>query len=129
MNKLKKIIIEIDGEETEYGSLSECAKALGVPPATIYGCASYGYRCKGYAVRYADGTRRIRKRKKPKAKEKPKSTAEPQVAATPQVAVEPQVTAEDVNKMIAEWYTREWREYISSDALVSLTAYIKEHWN
>ena len=139
MNRLKKIIIEIDGKETEFDSLSECAKALGVPPATIYGCASYGYRCKGYNVRYADGTRRIRKRKKPKAKATPKSTAEPQVAATPQIAVEPQVeakpqfapqvTAEDVNKLIAEWYTREWREYISSDALVSLTAYIKEHWN
>ena len=131
MNRLKKIIVEIDGKETEYGSLSECAKALGVPPATIYGCASYGYKCKGYNVRYADGTRRVRKRAKPKAK----ATATSQIAETPQIAAEPQVeakpqaTAEDVNKMIAEWYTKEWREYISSDALVSLVEYIKGHWN
>ena len=125
MNKLKKIIVEIDGKETEYGSLSECAKALGVPPATIYGCASYGYKCKGYNVRYADGTRRIRKRKKAKAT--PKATS--QIAENPQVVAEPKATAEDVTKMIAEWYTKEWREYISSDALVSLIQYIKEHWN
>lgn len=131
MNKLKKIIVEIDGKETEYGSLSECAKALGVPPATIYGCASYGYRCKGYNVRYADGTRRIRKRKK--ATIKPKETSQieenPQGEAKPQFAVKPQATAEDVNKLIARWYTTEWKEYVSSDALVSLVEYIKEHWN
>ena len=114
MNKLKKVIVEIDGNETEYNSLSECAKALGVPPATIYGCASYGYKCKGYNVRYADGTRRERKRKK--------ETNKPRVVATPQV------TAEDVNKMIAEWYTKEWKEYVSSDALVSLVEYIKDNW-
>ena len=116
---LKKIIVEIDGKETEYGSLSECAKALGVPPATVYGCASFGYKCKGHVVRYADGTRRIRKRAKPKAKEKPKAKDKPQVA------VKPQVTAEDVNKLIARWYIKEWREYVSSDALVSLVNYIK----
>ena len=130
MNKLKKIIVEIDGKETEYGSLSECAKALGVPPATIYGCASYGYRCKGYNVRYADGTRRIRKRKKAKAT--PKATSQiaenPQVEAKPQFEAKPQVTAEDVNKMIADWYTKEWKEYVSSDALVSLIQYIKDNW-
>ena len=125
MNKLKKIIVEIDGRETEYDSLSECAKALGVPPATIYGCASYGYKCHGYNVRYADGTRRIRKRKKAKAK--PKATETQQGEATQQVVAKPQ--AEDVNKMIAEWYTKEWKEYISSDALVSLVEYIKGHWN
>ena len=113
MNKLKKIIIEIDGKETEYSSLSECAKALGVPPATIYGCASFGYRCHGYNVRYADGTRRVRKRGN--------ATIKPQ--ATPKAAVE------DVTKLIAEWYTKKWKEYVSSDALVSLIEYIKEHWN
>lgn len=118
---MKKIIVEIDGKETTYDSLSECAKALGVPPATVYGCASYGYKCKGYAVRYADGTRRIRKRKKAT---KPKATQ--QVVATPQSTQ--QVVAEDVNKMIARWYTKEWREYISSDALVSLIEYIKDNW-
>ena len=114
MNKLKKIIVEIDGKETEYGSLSECAKALGVLPATICESASYGYKCRGYNVRYADGTRRIRKRKKAKAT--PKETA------TSKVAVE------DVTKLIARWYTKEWKIYISSDALVSLVEYIKTNW-
>ena len=125
---MKKIIVEIDGKETEYDSLSSCAKALGVPPATIYGCASYGYKCKGYNVRYADGTRRTRKRKKAKAT--PKATSQfaenPQVEATPQST--PQATAEDVNKLIAKWYTTEWKEYVSSDALVSLVEYIKTNW-
>ena len=129
MNKLKKIIIEIDGEETEYSSLSECAKVLGVSVSSLSQCAACGYRCKGYNVRYADGTRRARIRKKAKAK--PKST--PQVAekpqATQQVVASQQVTAEDVNRMIADWYTKEWKEYVSSDALVSLVEYIKEHWN
>lgn len=120
MNKLKKVIVEIDGKETEYSSLSECAKALGVPPATVYGCASYGYKCHGYNVRYADGTRRIRKRKK--------ATIKKQVEANPQVEAKPKATAEDVTKLIAEWYTKEWKEYISSDALVSLVEYIKTNW-
>lgn len=124
MNRLKKIIIEIDGKETEYYSLSECAKALGVPPATIYGCASFGYKCKGYNVRYADGTRRERKRKKAKAT--PKATL--QIAENPQGEATPKATAEDVNKLIAKWYTEEWKEYVSSDALVSLIQYIKANW-
>ena len=113
MNKLKKIIVEIDGQETEYDSLSECAKALGVSAAAVSQCASSGWLCKGYVVRYADGTRRTRKRKK---------TNKPRVVATPKA------TAEDVNKLIAEWYTEEWKEYVSSDALVSLIQYIKDNW-
>ena len=115
MNKLRKIIVEIDGQETEYSSLSECAKALGVSVAAVSQCASSGWQCKGYVVRYADGTRRIRKRKK--------ETNKPRVVATPKA------TAEDVTKLIAEWYTQEWKEYVSSDALVSLIQYIKKHWN
>ena len=111
MNKLRKIIVEIDGKETEYDSLSECAKALGVSVAAVSQCASSGGLCKGYVVRYADGTRRIRKRKK---------TNKPRVVASPK--------AEDVNKLIAEWYTKEWKEYVSSDALVSLIQYIKTNW-
>ena len=118
MSKLKKVIVEIDGRETEYDSLLECAKALGVHPATVYECASYGYKCKGYNVCYADGTRRTRKRKK--AKEKPKATGTPQAT--------PKATAEDVNKLIARWYIKEWKEYVSSDALVSLIEYIKANW-
>ena len=114
MNKLRKIIVEIDGKETEYDSLSECAKALGVSAAAVSQCASYGWLCNGLVVRYADGTRRIRKRKKTRK---------------PRVVAKPQSTAEDVTKLIAEWYTKEWKEYVSSDALVSLIEYIKEHWN
>ena len=120
MNKLRKIIVEIDGQETEYNSLSECAKALGVSVAAVSQCASSGWLCRGYVVRYADGTRRTRKRKK---------TNKPRVEAKPQFAEKPQATAEDVTKLIAEWYTKKWKEYISSDALVSLIEYIKGHWN
>ena len=127
MNKLKKIIVEIDGTETEYDSLSECAKALGVSVAAVSQCASSGWLCKGHVVRYADGTRRIRKRKK--ETNKPQVEAKPQVAVNPQVAAKPRATAEDVAKLIARWYTKEWKEYVSSDALVSLIEYIKGHWN
>ena len=112
MNKLRKIIVEIDGEETEYDSLSECAKALGVSVAAVSQCASSGWQCKGYVVRYADGTRRTRKRKK----------------ATIKQQATPKATAEDVTKLIARWYTKEWKEYVSSDALVSLIQYIKTNW-
>lgn len=114
MNKLKKVIVEIDGKETEYNSLSECAKALGVSVAAVSVCASSGWLCKGHVVRYADGTRRERKRKK--------ETNKPRVVASPKA------TAEDVTKLIAEWYTMEWQEYVSSDALVSLIQYIKDNW-
>ena len=113
---MRKIIVEIDGQETEYSSLSECAKALGVSVAAVSQCASSGWQCKGYVVRYADGTRRIRKTAKPKAKAKPR------------VEAKPKATAEDVTKLIAEWYTEEWQEYVSSDALVSLIQYIKTNW-
>ena len=127
MNKLKKIIVEIDGKETEYSSLSECAKALGVSVAAVSQCASSGWLCKGFVVRYADGTRRTRKRKK--ATIKKQVEANPQFAVKPQVEAKPKATAEDVTKLIAEWYTKKWKEYISSDALVSLIQFIKEHWN
>ena len=113
MNKLRKIIVEIDGKETEYNSISECAKALGVSVAAVSQCASSGWLCRGYVVRYADGTRRTMKRKK---------------TSKPQVEAKQKATAEDVTKLIAEWYTKKWKEYISSDALVSLIQYIKTNW-
>ena len=113
MNKLRKIIVEIDGKESEYNSLSECAKALGVSVAAVSQCASSGWLCKGYNARYADGTRRTMKRKK---------------TSKPQVEAKQKATAEDVNKLIARWYTKEWKEYISSEALVSLIQYIKTNW-
>ena len=110
---MRKIIVEIDGTETEYNSISECAKALGVSVAAVSQCASSGWLCRGYVVRYADGTRSTRKRKKTIKK---------------QVEAKPKATAEDVTKLIAEWYTEEWKEYVSSDALVSLIQYIKANW-
>ena len=118
MNKLRKIIVEIDGKETEYDSLSDCAKALGVSVAAVSQCASSGWLCRGYVVRYADGTRRTRERKK--------ATIKKQATETQQST--PKATAEDVTKLIAEWYTKEWKEYVSSDALVSLIQYIKTNW-
>ena len=131
MNKLKRIIVEIDGKETEYSSLSECAKALGVSAAAVSECASSGWLCKGHVVRYADGTTHHVKKEKTTTRTRhtdKKSTATPQVEAKPQVAATPKATAEDVNKLIAEWYTKEWMEYVSSDALVSLIQYIKDNW-
>ena len=100
--------MEIDGREVVYSSLSACAKALGVSVATVHDCASYGYRCKGLNVRYADGTRRVRIR-----------DDEVKVRDT---------EADRVANLIARWYTREWKgEYVSSEALVSLVRYLRDN--
>ena len=105
---MKKVIVEIDGREVEYSSLSACAKALGVSVATVHDCASYGYRCKGLNVRYADGTRRVRIR-----------DDEVKVRDT---------EADRVANLIARWYTKEWKgEYVSSEALVSLVKYLRDN--
>lgn len=112
---MKKVIIEIDGRDQEYNSLTEGAKVLGVNVATFSRCAACGYKCRGHNVRYADGTRRARKRSCTT-----KATTTTATTAT---------TADDVLKLIARWYTTEWDEYISSVALISLTTYIREHWN
>ena len=105
---MKKVIVEIDGREVVYSSLSACAKALGVSVATVHDCASYGYRCKGLNVRYADGTRRVRIR-----------DDEVKVRDT---------EADRVANLIARWYTREWKgEYVSSEALVSLVRYLRDN--
>ena len=100
--------MEIDGREVVYSSLSACAKALGVSVATVHDCASYGYRCKGLNVRYADGTRRVRIR-----------DDEVKVRDT---------EADRVANLIARWYTKEWKgEYVSSEALVSLVRYLRDN--
>ena len=105
---MKKVIVEIDGREVEYSSLSACAKALGVSVATVHDCASYGYRCKGLNVRYADGTRRVRIR-----------DDEVKVRDT---------EADRVANLIARWYTKEWKgEYVSSEALVSLVKFLRDN--
>ena len=104
---MKKVIVEIDGREVVYSSLSACAKALGVSVATVHDCASYGYRCKGLNVRYADGTRRVRIR-----------DDEVKVRDT---------EADRVANLIARWYIREWKgEYVSSEALASLVKYLRD---
>ena len=122
---MKKVIIEIDGREQEYNTLTEGAKALGVTVATLSQCAACGYLCKGHNVRYADGTKRPRKRSTAKATTAD-GTRQWRKSCTAEVAHK---TADDVVKMIAHWYTEEWGEYVSSVALISLTNYIKEHWN
>ena len=105
---MKKVIVEIDGREVVYSSLSACAKALGVSVATVHDCASYGYRCKGLSVRYADGTRRVRNR-----------DDEVKVRDT---------EADRVANLIARWYIREWTgEYVSSEALASLVKYLRDN--
>lgn len=105
---MKKVIVEIDGREVVYSSLSACAKALGVSVATVHDCASYGYRCKGLNVRYADGTRRVRNR-----------DDEVKVRDT---------EADRVANLIARWYIREWKgEYVSSEALASLVKYLRDN--
>ena len=105
---MKKVIVEIDGREVVYSSLSACAKALGVSVATVHDCASYGYRCRGLNVRYADGTRRVRIR-----------DDEVKVRDT---------EADRVANLIARWYTKEWKgEYVSSEALVSLVKFLRDN--
>ena len=105
---MKKVIVEIDGREVEYSTITACAKALGVSVATVHDCASYGYRCRGLAVRYADGTRRVR-------------TKGRKAMATGS-------EADRVANLIARWYTKEWKgEYVSSEALVSLVKYLRDN--
>lgn len=105
---MKKVIVEIDGREVVYSTMSACAKALGVSVATVHDCASYGYRCKGLPVRYADGTRRVRTKGRK--------------------AMATKGEADHVANLIARWYTKEWKgEYVSSEALVSLVKYLRDN--
>lgn len=105
---MKKVIVEIDGREVEYSTITACAKALGVSVATVRDGAAYGYRCKGYALRYADGTRRVRQKGR-----KAMATGS---------------EADRVANLIARWYIREWKgEYVSSEALASLVKYLRDN--
>ena len=105
---MKKVIVEIDGREVEYSTITACAKALGVTVSTVRDCAAYGYRCRGLAVRYADGTRRVR-------------TKGRKAMATGS-------EADHVANLIARWYTKEWKgEYVSSEALVSLVKFLRDN--
>ena len=106
---MKKVIVEVDGREVVYNTLSACAKALGVSVATVHDCASYGYKCKGLNVRYADGTRRVRVRDDSKVKVK-------------------STVADNVAGLIARWYIREWQgEYVSTEAMSSLIKYLRDN--
>ena len=105
---MKKVIVEIDGREVEYSTITACAKALGVAVATVRDCAAYGYRCRGMPVRYADGTRRVRQKGRR--------------------AMGTGSEADHVANLIARWYTKEWKgEYVSSEALVSLVKYLRDN--
>ncbi len=105
---MKKVIVEIDGREVEYSTITACAKALGVTVSTVRDGAAYGYRCKGLVVRYADGTRRVRQ----KGRKAMGTSSE----------------ADHVANLIARWYTKEWKgEYVSSEALVSLVKFLRDN--
>ena len=105
---MKKVIVEIDGREVEYSTITACAKALGVTVSTVRDCAAYGYRCRGLAVRYADGTRRVRTKGRK--------------------AMATRSEADHVANLIARWYTKEWKgEYVSSEALVSLVKFLRDN--
>lgn len=105
---MRKVIVEFDGREVVYSTMTACARALGVSVSTVYDCVTYGYRCRGYAVRYADGTRWVRKKVRK--------------------ARVPMSDADHVANLIARWYTKEWRgEYVSSEALVSLVKYLRDN--
>ena len=105
---MKKVIVEIDGREVEYSTITACAKALGVTVSTVRDCAAYGYRCRGLAVRYADGTRRVRQRGR-------KATGTGS-------------EADRVANLIARWYISEWQgEYVSSEALASLVKFLRDN--
>lgn len=104
---MKKVIVEIDGREVEYSTITACAKALGVTVSTVRDGAAYGYRCKGMALRYADGTRRVRQ----KGRKETEAMSE----------------ADRVASLIARWYTREWGEYVSSEALASLVKFLRDN--
>ena len=126
---MKKVIVEIDGREVEYSTITACAKALGVSVATVHDCASYGYRCRGLAVRYADGTRRVRKSY---GKSGWKATTSDSLTDLVSDDVSGlcgrKGSADYVAGLVARWYISEWKgEYVSSEALASLIKFIRDN--
>lgn len=98
---MKKVIIDIDGKA--YSSLTEGAKALGVSVSALTQCLRGSQMCKGHTVRYFEGAQRC--------------------------AGGEGRSAEDVVKLIARWYIKEWRgKPIDAEVMISLTNFIKEHW-
>ena len=126
---MKKVIVEIDGREVEYSTITACAKALGVTVSTVRDCAAYGYRCRGLAVRYADGTRRLRKsygKSGLKALE-PDSLAD-LVSDDVSGLCDRKGSADYVAGLVARWYISEWKgEYVSSEALASLVKFLRDN--
>ena len=126
---MKKVIVEIDGREVEYSTITACAKALGVTVSTVRDCAAYGYRCRGLAVRYADGTRRLRK-----GHGKGGLKAQEPVSLTDLVSddvsglCDSKGSADHVAGLVARWYISEWQgEYVSSEALASLVKFLRDN--
>lgn len=126
---MKKVIVEIDGREVEYSTITACAKALGVTVSTVRDCAAYGYRCRGLAVRYADGTRRLRKSYGKggwKALE-PDSLTD-LVSEDVSGLCGRKGSADYVAGLVARWYISEWHgEYVSSEALASLVKFLRDN--
>ena len=105
---MKKVIVEIDGREVEYRTVTACAKALGVTVPTVRDCAAGGERGGGRAGRCAGGTRRVR--------------------AEGRKAMATGSEADHVANLIARWYTKEWKgEYVSSETLVSRVKYLRDN--
>ena len=105
---MKKVIIKIDGKA--YSSLTEGAKALGVSVSALTQCLRGSQICKGHTVRYFEGAQRHAEGAQRHAEGEGRS-------------------AEDVVKLIARWYIKEWRgKPIDAEVMISLTNFIKEHW-
>lgn len=126
---MKKVIVEIDGREVEYSTITACAKALGVSVSTVRDGAAYGYRCKGLTLRYADGTRRLRKsygKSGWKALE-PDSLTD-LVSEDVSGLCDRKGSADYVAGLVARWYISEWQgEYVSSEALASLIKFLRDN--
>ena len=126
---MKKVIVEIDGREVEYSTITACAKALGVTVSTVRDGAAYGYRCKGLALRYADGTRRMRKSY---GKSGWKATTPDSLTDLVSDDVSGlcgrKGSADYVAGLVARWYISEWKgEYVSSEALASLIKFLRDN--
>ena len=126
---MKKVIVEIDGREVEYSTITACAKALGVTVSTVRDCAAYGYRCRGMTVRYADGTRRLRKvYGTGGCKATTSDSLTDLVSDDVSELCGRKGSADHVAGLVARWYISEWKgEYVSSEALASLVRFLRDN--
>lgn len=127
---MKKVIVEIDGREVEYSTITACAKALGVTVSTVRDGAAYGYKCKGMTLRYADGTRRLRKSygKSGWKATTPDTLTDLVSDDVSGLCDNRKGSADYVAGLVARWYISEWQgEYVSSEALASLIKFLRDN--